>query len=372
MAAVTNMTDIFDYLDWRGDLSFEADKLNEADGAVLARFSYVPFEYLPDPPRDGFRTIEELAREALGNPAFDGKWKFRDEELMAALAPSVRYGKLEAGLFEERFDEKIETQFSAITVKLSEGLYFVVFRGTDNTVVGWKEDLNMSYLCPIPGQLLAVEYLRRVAERLDGRLILGGHSKGGNLAVFAGAFCGEEIQGRIDAVYNYDGPGFFEDILKSPGYQAICPKIHTFIPQSSVVGMLLDHGESSAVVHSGESGLHQHDLYSWEIRGPRFVHLGTITGGSRFVDMALKGWIAEMTPEQFEQVAGAVYTVMEETNAHTLHEMRENWMDTAVSMIRSVGNMDENTRRVAIESIKMLARNATHGTRPERRNRRGQ
>ena len=361
-----DVLNILDYIDWRGDLPMEADGLNEVDGAVMARFSYVPFEYLDDPPRDSMRPVRELANKSLGNPAFDGRWKFRDEELMAAMAPSRRFGNLEVGYFEEKFDEKIETQFSAVTVKLSDSMYFVVFRGTDNTIVGWKEDLNMSYLCPIPGQLLAVDYLRRVASKVKGRLILGGHSKGGNLAVYAGAFCGEEIQSRVEAIFNYDGPGFFEDILKSPGYQAICPKIHTFIPQFSVVGMLLGHGEESIVVHSGETGLHQHDVYSWCVRGARFVNLGTVTGGSRFVDSAMKGWIAEMTPEQFEQFANAIYTVMENTNAHTLHEMRENWLDSALSMARSVGNMDETTRKAVIESLKMLARNATRTAKPDR------
>ncbi len=354
------MSDLLEYIAWRGDLPLEADGFNEADAAVLARFSYIPFEYFEKPPREEFVTVAELARMSLSDQRLDWeeRWKLRDRELMEALAGSRRFGGLKVGLFMSRFDEKLQTQFSAITVRLSEDRSVLAFRGTDNTIVGWKEDLNMSYLCPIPGQESAVEYAKAAAERLTGRFIFSGHSKGGNLAVYAGAFCGEEIQGRVDAVYNFDGPGFFDNILESPGYRGICPRVHTFVPQFSVVGMLLGRDEESKVVHSVENGLHQHDMYSWETRGPKFVHLGTVTGGSKFVDSALKGWIAQMTPEQFELFADTVYKFMADTNARTLHQMRENLLDTMMSFARSLGDMDEETRRAVIECVKLLLINA--------------
>lgn len=216
----------------------------------------------------------------------------------------------------------------------------------------------MSYLCPIPGQETAAEYVRRMAALAGRRLVLGGHSKGGNLAAYAGAFCGAEIQERVDGVYNFDGPGFFDDILESAGYKNLCGKIHTFVPQFSVVGMLLGRGEESAVVHSTENGLRQHDIYSWEILGPRFVHMGSITGGSKFVDSALKGWIAEMTPEQFEIFTDAIYKAMTGANVRTIREMRENPLDTAIGIARSVGDMDDSTRRAVVECVKLLLINA--------------
>ncbi len=361
------MTDMLDYISWRGDLPLSADGFNEADGAVLSRFAYIPFEYFPNPPAGGLVTVKDLAEQALTDESLvrDGRWKLRDRELMAAMAGSRRFGELEAGYCFSRFDEKVQTQFSAVTVKLSPECHFAAFRGTDNTIVGWKEDLNMSYLCPIPGQETAVEYTRRLAALVPGRLILGGHSKGGNLAVYAGAFCGGDVQSRVDAVYNYDGPGFFDDILRDPGYRAVCGRIRTFVPQFSVVGMLLGRDEKSTVVHSAENGLHQHDMYSWEVLGPGFVHLGTVTGGSKFVDSALKGWIAQMTPEQFELFADTIYKVMADTNARTLHQMRENLLDTILSIARSVGDMDEGTRRAVVECVKLLVINASRGMKVE-------
>lgn len=354
------MAGIVEYIWWRGDLPLEVDGFCEADAAVLARFAYVPFEHFLKTPVDRFVSVKELAEAALADERLDreGRWKLRDRELMAAMGESRRFGPLRVGHYFSRFDERLQTQFSAVTVELPDGRNFIAFRGTDNTIVGWKEDLNMSYLCPIPGQETAVEYVRRMASLLDGRLILGGHSKGGNLAVYAGAFCGAQVQGRINEVFNFDGPGFFDNILESDGYKSVFGRVRTFVPQFSVVGMLLGRDEKSAVVHSFESGLHQHDMYSWEILGRRFIHLGTVTGGSRFVDSALKGWIAQMTPEQFELFADAIYKAMADTNAKTLHEMRENLFDTVISIVRSVGGMDDATRRAVLECVKLLMVNA--------------
>ncbi len=354
------MADIFDYLAWRGDLLLTQEKLNEVDGSILTRFAYIPFEYFTDPLPDGFLSIRDVAASALKDEQLKEarRWKLSDDRLLSAMAESARFGSLGVAFPVSRLDEQAQAQFFAVTVKLDTGLYFIAFRGTDNTLVGWKEDLNMSYLCPIPAQEMAVEYVQRVANLVEGRIILGGHSKGGNLAVYAGAFCGEGIQERIDAVYNYDGPGFFDNVLQTDGYQRICARIHTYIPQFSVVGMLLNHQEEYTVVHSTESGLMQHDTYSWEMIGTKFVCLDTVTGGSRFLDSTIKDWIAEMTPEQFEKFVDAIYDVLSQTNAHTLRQMRENWFDSARSIVRSIGGMDEKTRAAVMEVMRLLARSA--------------
>ena len=356
------MADLFDYLTWRGDLSFAQAPLNPVDGMVLSRFAYVPFEYFSRPLPKRFVSIRELADGALDDEALRAqeRWRLQDEKLLPALADSVRFGGLEVGFHGSVLDDERQTQFSAITVRLDGELSAIVFRGTDNTVIGWKEDMNMSYLCPVPGQRMAAEYVRRIAEKVGGRLILCGHSKGGNLAVYAGAFCGPAVQERIDAVYNYDGPGFYDDVLETEGYRRISGRIHTYVPQFSVVGMLLGRHEDSTVVYSTQSGLGQHDLYSWQVQGPAFVTMEGVTGGSRFVDSTIKDWTADMTPEQFEVFVDAVYTVLSGTRMQTMHEMRENWFDTAKSFVRSIAGMDEKTRGAAIEALKMLARSAGH------------
>ncbi len=354
------MAEWSEYFPWRGDLTFEQDPLNEVDGVILARFSYIPFEFFTQPLPKGPVTIRQLADQALADEPLRaaGRWKQQDDKLLRAMADSRRYGQLQIDYQGGKLDEVLQTQFSAVTVKLKEGLFFLSFRGTDNTVVGWKEDLNMSFLCPIPGQRLAAEYARRVAEKVSGRLIFGGHSKGGNLAVYAAAFCGTEVQERIDAVYNYDGPGFLDKILQTQEYRKICGRVHTFVPQFSVVGMLLGREEERTVVHSTETGLMQHDVYSWEVLGPRFVCLETVTAGSRFVDGTIKDWIQDMTPEQFEVFVDAIYKVLCAPNMKTMHEMKENWLDTAKSFYRAAADMDDKTRDAALEALRVLARSA--------------
>ena len=354
------MADVFDYLTWRGDLPLERDGFNEVDGMILSRFSYIPFEHLARPLPSQFQPLQDVADAALNDAGLRARelWKMKDEALLSAMVHSDRFVNMEIGYGGSLLDGALQTQFSALTVRLGDGRYAIAFRGTDNTVVGWKEDLNMSFLCPVPAQEMAVEYVRRVSEKFDGRLILCGHSKGGNLAIYAGAFCGEDIQRRIDTVYNYDGPGFFDNILETEGFGRIFPKIHTFVPQFSVVGMLLGHPEDHAVVHSTESGLMQHDVYSWQVLGNRFRRLETVTDGSRFVDGTIKDWTQDMTPAQFEMFVDTIYRVLTDTKMKTMHEMRENWFDTTKSVLRSVMDMDDKTRAAALEALRLLARSA--------------
>ncbi len=354
------MADLFDYLAWRGDLTLRQSTFNEIDGMILSRFAYVPFECFTQPLPKRFISIRDLSAQAMAdtNLKVGEHWRQRDNELLPALAASGRFGALEVGFHGNVLDDVLQTQFSAVTVRLDEDLCAIVFRGTDSTVIGWKEDMNMSFRCPVPGQKLAADYVDRIWEKVGGRLILCGHSKGGNLAVYAGAFCGRDVQDKIDAVYNYDGPGFYDNIIDTDGYQAIRERIHTYVPQSSVVGMLMGHPEGHTVVHSTESGLSQHDIYSWEVLGAGFVALETVTGSSRFVDATIKDWTKDMTPEQFEGFVDTVYTVLTDTRMSTMHEMKENWMGAAWSMVKSVAGMDEKMRAAAYEALKMLAKSA--------------
>ncbi len=354
------MADIFDYLAWRGDLSWKQSGFNEVDGMILAQLAYVPFEYFTPPLPEGFSSVKELAANALSDERLktEKRWKQEDDRLLAALADSRRFGGIGVGFAGNRLDEEMQTQFFAVTLKLCDDLFYIAFRGTDSTLVGWKEDLNMSYLCPIPGQKMAVEYVRQIAPVINGRILLGGHSKGGNLAVYAASFCGEEIQDRIGDVYNYDGPGFFDNVLQTDGYRRICSRIHTYVPQFSIVGMLFRREESYGIVHSTETGILQHNLYSWDILGKTFVLRESVTGGSRFVDSTIKDWSMNMTPEQFKSFSDAVYTVLAETNAHTLRELKENWFESAKSIVHSMNGMDNETRAAVTEVLHLFVRSA--------------
>ena len=282
--------------------------------------------------------------------------------MLRKLMASPRFRNMTLNGYTALLDDSIEQQFAALTIDLGNGSIYISFRGTDDTIVGWKEDLNMGFLEEIPSQKQAVEYVARIARQYPDRTIrIGGHSKGGNFAVYAAAFCGEEIQDRIEAVYNYDGPGFDSKVLSEPGYQRICQKIQTFVPQSSVVGMLLGHEEKYIIVHSEQTFLQQHDTYSWEVRQKHFHYLDTVDNSSRFLDYTLKAWLAQMTPAQREQFVDAIYEVMRQTNAHTLHQMNENWLASAASILKSAKNMDEETRQAVTHAAGLLLSSAKDG-----------
>ncbi len=344
------MADIFEYLRWRGDLTFNQSPFHEVDAVILARFSYLPLEL------STFDRIGQVCEELLALPDIDKKVLMAEDlHLLQAMQESHRYEQLGLLSYAERVDEQSQTQFAAVTIQLEKELYYVGFRGTDNTLVGWKEDFNMCF-GPVPSQTLAVEYLNRVGQNLSGQIIVGGHSKGGNLAVYAGAFCAEEIRQQITAVYNFDGPGFHDEILQMEGYRSICQRVKTFVPQSSVVGMMLGHGESYVIVHSGQSGLLQHDVYSWEVERDHFSCVQTVTNSSRFVDATLKHWLAEVAPEQRERFVDAVYGVLLETNAKTVKEMSENKFGNGRTLLRALKKLEEEDRRAVLQALRALAR----------------
>lgn len=202
------MTDnIFDYINWRGDLSFRQSPFNEVDGAILAKLSYLPLERVLEQGSMVPISIADAAKKLFALPNINGSFmRKEDSPLLSALAESPRFCNM--GLFAcmNRFDPESQTQFFAMTIRLSESELYVAFRGTDNTLVGWKEDFNMCFVCPVPAQKLAVEYLESTVKNSVGRITVGGHSKGGNLAVYAAAFASPAAQLRVQKVYNYDGP----------------------------------------------------------------------------------------------------------------------------------------------------------------------
>ncbi|MBR5543292.1 MAG: DUF2974 domain-containing protein [Oscillospiraceae bacterium] len=348
------MANCFEYLDWRGDIPLSAAPLNEIDGMILSRISYAPFELVGK--KKAVR-LGDICRELLTFENLGEKLVSRDDEkLISAVSENPRFSGLYMFEYVNNIDTSEETQFSAVTFEIGRGLYYIAFRGTDDTLVGWKEDFNMSFVTPVPAQELAVRYFERVARKLRGKFILGGHSKGGNLAVYAAAFSNPRLQNRIIAVENFDGPGFDGEVLKKEGYKNIRERINTYIPQSSVVGLLLFHESEYTIVKSTYNGLLQHDTYSWEVERDKFVYLEKITEQSRFLDSALKEWIAGMEKEKREKLVDTLFEIISSTGAETVSELSENRMSNALSAIKALRGLDDETRGVLTEAISALLR----------------
>jgi len=316
------MANIFDYLKWRGDLTFTQDPPNAVDALVFSALSYIRYagrtETLPGEPLD----LKTAAEEFFACDDYESRCRVqKDLDLLHAAIRTERFGNTKITMYRDTLIPEQETQFAAMTFLLDDGSMFLAFRGTDNTLVGWKEDFNMTFQQTIPAQRLAVQYTRDVAMEYLRPMYLGGHSKGGNLAVFAAARSAPMIRQRILEVYNHDGPGFTGYLMGDPGYLAMVPRIRTCIPQSSVIGMLLEHEEPYTVIRSKSVGLLQHDPYTWDVLGRSFIPMEEITESSQFMDATLKTWFAEMTSQERGQLVDVLYALLGSGGADNVYEL---------------------------------------------------
>jgi hypothetical protein len=355
------MATIFDYLTWRGDLTFKQSPFNPVDNIIFALLSYLPFDgIVPGPAEKKAIPLAEAANRLeasqAANPAPEQYLMFKENPLLlSALAVSERYRNLGLTGYVNHIDISREKQFAALTILNGGRSAYIAYRGTDNTLVGWKEDFNMSFSPQVPSQAEAVSYLETMANRLRARTLLaGGHSKGGNLAVYAASFCNPRVQRRIAGVYNNDGPGFHPSVLAGKGYKLIRNRIHSFIPQSSVIGMLFEHDDDYTVIKSSQTGLMQHDIYSWEVTRNDVVSLDTVTQGSLFIDRTLKEWIYGLTADQRKRFIDALYEILSATEAKSLPELTANWLKNARIMMQSFNNIEEPTKDLISQTLAAL------------------
>ena len=293
------MDDLFEYLKWRGDIPFSQVPPTPVDAVIFSELVYIRFANIVSDDLAHPVFLKDAAKAFLELPEKERVYRlWLDEKLLSAAAASVRFGTAGLAFYRDLYIPDEETQFAAMAFLLDDGSAFLAFRGTDYSLTGWKEDFNMSFQDSIPAQREALAYTREFAEVWPVIMRLGGHSKGGNIAVYAAAKAEPEVQQRILSVYNNDGPGFTESLMGDPGYLTMVPKIKTYIPQSSIIGMLLEHEEPYTVVKSNTAGLLQHDIYTWEVMGGDFIHVEEVTDQSRFIDNTIKRWVADMSKEE--------------------------------------------------------------------------
>ena len=305
------MDGLKDYLKWRGDISFTQVPVTPVDGLIFSTISYVDFEGIVPREPDQFIPLSEAIELILGEKKSTERARVKqDISLLKSMLGTVRFDQCQIGFYREELMLEEEGQFAAVTFLLPDGSAFLTYRGTDKSVVGWKEDFNMGFCDEIPAQKYALEYLQEYAKVSHNILRIGGHSKGGNIAVYAAAKADEDLQNRIYGVYNYDGPGFSENFMAYGGYWRIVPRIHTYIPQSSIIGMLLEHQEAYSVIKSRNPGILQHEVYSWAVQGGDFIHLEEISAGNQLMNEAIKRWMMDMTREERETFVDTLYELI--------------------------------------------------------------
>lgn len=344
------MPNIIDYLNWRGDLSFKQSKLNEVDKIILARFSNMPFSEIELQKKDTIGNIA-LKMSNLEDKSFI--WG-GDKEFINAIGKTKRYKDLKVTDYLETKDLLAEKQFAAITIWLPNRLKYVSFRGTDTSLVGWKEDFNMSFMKDIPAQKEALDYLNKIGEKYRDKLIVGGHSKGGNVSIYASTKCKSKIKRRILEVINADGPGFNEEVIKSKEYLQISERINTYIPQSSIIGRLLEHEENYEIVFSTQKGILQHDMYSWQVDGRNLVRIPELTNNSQLVNKAVRNWLQNTTPKQRENFINVIYEILLTTEVADFTEFETDTLKKIAKVIKSYRNIEKEDRKEIEEMIKLI------------------
>jgi len=316
------MADMLDYLAWRGDIEFTQLPVNPVDALIFSTLSYIKFEdIVPDNPNQSISLAEAAAGLfSLADPVNRARVK-KDLDLLKAVAESARFDNIRMSFYRSVLIPEEDTQFAAVTIFLEDGSAYIAFRGTDNTLTGWKEDFNMSFQSSIPAQHLALAYVQEFTAAHPIPIWMGGHSKGGNLAVYAAAKCGQLLQKRIVGVYSQDGPGFSEAMMNDPGYRSILPKVRSYVPQSSVIGMLLEHEEPYTIIKSNQIGIMQHDPYSWQVLGADFLKVEELTADSRFLDRTFRNWLSQMTNEERSEFFDTVFELLESTGAERAGEI---------------------------------------------------
>ena len=357
-------SDICDYIDWRGDLNFEMSPLNDVDALIFAQLSYINFTGLAPVDFNSSIKLSELAKIFFGSSDFEKRSNLgmlidpKSNELLKKAGDSVRFKDVKVAGFVSQYDSQKEEQFSAVTFVLNEGSLldkqqvFVAFRGTDDTLVGWKEDFNLAFLEQVPAQQDACAYLEKVASEFKkAELFVGGHSKGGNLAIFAAAYLNEKFKKNLVRVYNFDGPGFSQTSLDSDEFFSIKNRIYSVYPQFSIIGMLFHHYDYCQIVLSNEKFIMQHNPFSWFVKGTSFETKEEVDSGSELFFNSFNKWFEKLLPNQREQFVETVFGLLDSTNAITNSDLNKEKLKNTGKIIKAFAKLDSEIRDEAMNLV---------------------
>lgn len=354
------MANMMDYLEWRGDLTFRQAPFNEVDNLLLTELVYVDFTgIVPGQDSEEAVFLKDASRlfwerhtqeEILDRVSMTKMSAF----VMEKMAQCPRFENACLSGYVREIDKERQSQFSAVCLTLDDHSLFVSYSGTDSTLVGWRENFNMSYLQQTPGQEKAVRYLNRAVRRGHQQVRVGGHSKGGNLAVYAGIFCEDDIRKNIVQIYSNDGPGFEDGVLRSPACRELLPRIKRVLPQKAIVGMLLGHEVAYEVVHSTETRARQHDMLSWEVLGDKMVYEDKLSEQSIAINEILKTWVAAMDMSQRRHFVETVFSMLEHAGVRNVDDFYHLKWKQVSEIIRTQRELSDEDKEIMSRTFKML------------------
>ena len=347
-----------DYMYWRGDVPFSVAPVTEADEFLICMMGMFDLRHVV--PEDGtyisMRRALELYLANGGDLSLGALTSDTVAPSVLSIQKSERFADVMLSGYRLHVSPAENEQFSALTVRLPGGKHYITFRGTDDTIVGWKENFLLTVQTEVPAQHDAADYLRWAAETYPGQLVVAGHSKGGNLAVYASSVAEEEVQSRIEKILNLDGPGFMPEFLENPGYRRIRGKIRTVVPQHTMVSSLLFRDSEIAVVKSDAQFLSAHNGFTWEVDGRGgFVRMGDRSPASKAFDQAMKTVLESMSPQERTEFIEQMFGTLAAGGAVTITEVtdRKVWevMRTMLSLVK-----EPEVRKMALDSLEEVTR----------------
>ncbi len=352
------MNNVISYVAEFGKYDFDEKPFNEVDSLVLSQLSYLNY--------DGFvKNVDEDAGPVSINSIFESDnldnilrdywYKKENMELFANVSNSKRFGGMKLNYYENVISQVSESQFAAVTYILPDKSVYIAFRGTDATLVGWKEDMMLAYSEPLQSQYMAAEYLDSVAKKIAGSFRVGGHSKGGNLAVFAAMYCQRSTRNRILDIYDHDGPGFRPEIIKEGHFGAVKNLIHKYIPKSSIVGIILEDNIDYEVVECWSVGALQHNTYTWKSVDGAFVKAEGMTKAKQLKDRALNDWIYSLSDSEVRTFIDALFDVLSSNDAKNVFDLKNDPKSNFLSAVNSYKELDERTKNVIGGIVRRLA-----------------
>ena len=349
------MGNLITYVQQYGAQTFEDKSLTDVDVLVLTEIAYLPFDEIVPKSCD---VTEAISLEQLGKEFEQIKEKQQELnpfmitseriELLEVVSKSQRYKEIKVFGFLNDIDDERTKQFAAVCYQWEEDKRWIIFRGTDETLIGWKEDFMMTYSDLIPAQTDAIEYLKKQAETFSGTLNVSGHSKGGNLSLYASAMQEEDIQNRIEQIYCWDAPGVHRSILGIEGYQRVVSKAKRYIPQDSIVGMMLESQVPYHIIESQGSGISQHSALMWNIEEDHFVELTELTKNSQLTDQTFKQWTEVVSDEDLKLFFDTFFELIFQMGVETVNDVYYNFRMYMQKFFEKAYQMDPEKREVLL------------------------
>lgn len=347
------MKNMLDYIKGFGHVSFEERAFSEIDALVLTELEYLPLEKVVPSDENGedFVTVKEIAeymQEHKQELFAENPMMITEErhEVSQVIADAPRFQSLKFFGVVSVWDKDTTKQFAAVTVEVEPSVRLVVFRGTDDTLIGWKEDFLMTYSPLVAAQTDAKEYLAKQASLWGGDLMISGHSKGGNLAIYAAATQTEDVQLRIVDIFCFDSPGLYRSVLETKGYQNIVPLAMRYIPQDSLVGLMLESEVPYVIVKSNATGAMQHSAMTWEIEDGQFIKMEKLTKNSQLNHQTFKKWTESVSDEELELFWNVFFELLFSVGIDTVNDLYGQFMHYVQEFLKAAGNMDEEKREV--------------------------